>query len=260
MLEEIISKKKKRLETINRERWEMKLRSILPRSHPVISFIDAITCKDKPALIAEFKRRSPSAGAINDSVDPVEQALLYEKGGASAVSVLTEEDYFDGRLDDIKMIKSAVRLPVLRKDFIIDPLQVLETRASGADAILLIVGILDHKMLKTLLGEANHYNLDCLCEVRSEDEIETALSCGARIIGINNRSLITFEINLDVTKHLRPKIPENITVVSESGIHTPEDVSFVRQCGVNAILVGTELMKADDVSLKIAEIMGCPPR
>ncbi len=260
MLEKIVSAKKKRLEAINRERWEIQLRSMLPRSHPVISFIDAITGNDKPALIAEFKRRSPSAGMINDSVDPVEQALLYEKGGASAVSVLTEEDYFGGCLDDIRKIKSAVRLPVLRKDFIIDPLQILEARASGADAILLIVGILDYKTLKTLLEKADRYDLDCLCEVRSEDEIETALSCGARIIGINNRDLGTFEIDLDVTKRLRPMIPENITVVSESGIHTPEDVAFIRQCGVDAILVGTELMRADDVSLKITEMMGCPPR
>ena len=260
MLKKIVSTKKKRLEAINRERWEMKLRSMLPNSPPVIPFANAITGKDKPALIAEFKRRSPSAGTINDSVDPVEQTILYEKGGASAVSVLTEEDYFGGHLDDIRMIKSAVRLPILRKDFIIDPLQILEARAFGADAVLLIVGILDHKTLKTLLEEADRYNLDCLCEVHSEDEIDTAISCGARIIGINNRNLNTFEINLDVTKHLRPKIPENITVVSESGIHTPEDVAFVRQCGVDAILVGTELMKADDVSLKIAEIMGCPPK
>ncbi len=260
MLKEIVSTKKKRLEAINRERWEIQLRSMLPKTPPVISFIDAITGKDKPALIAEFKRRSPSAGTINDSVDPVEQAILYEKSGASAVSVLTEEDYFGGRLDDIGRIKSAVRLPILRKDFIIDPLQILETRALGAEAVLLIAGILDFRILKTLLEEADRHNLDCLCEVHSEAEIDMALSCGARIIGINNRDLKTFKIDLDVTKRLRPKIPENITVVSESGIHTPEDVAFIRQCGVDAILVGTELMKAGDVSRKIVEIMGCRPR
>jgi indole-3-glycerol phosphate synthase len=211
-------------------------------------------------LIAEFKRRSPSAGTINDLVGPVEQAILYEKSKAAAVSVLTEEDYFGGCLDDIRKIKSAVKLPVLRKDFIIDPVQILEARAFGADAVLLIVGILELKTLKMLLGEADRHNLDCLCEVHSEDEIETALSCGARIIGINNRDLSTFKIDLDVTKRLRQRIPENVTVVSESGIHTPEDVAFVRQCGVDAILVGTELMKAKDVSLKITEIMGCLPK
>jgi indole-3-glycerol phosphate synthase len=257
MLKKIVSKKKKRLEAINRNRWEDQLRSMLSDIPPAISFIDAITGKDKPALIAEFKRRSPSAGAINDLVDPVEQAILYEKGGASAVSVLTEEDYFGGRLDDIGKIKSAVGLPILRKDFIFDPLQILEARAAGADAVLLIVGILDFRILKTLLDEADRHNLDCLCEVHSEAEIDTALSCGARMIGINNRDLSTFEIDLDVTKRLRPAIPENITVVSESGIHTPEDVAFVRRCGVDAILVGTELMKARDVSGKIGEIMGC---
>lgn len=260
MLEKIVSAKKRRLGAVDRRRLETQLRSMLYDSPPVIPFANAITGKDKLSLIAEFKRRSPSAGTINDSVDPADQALLYEKGGASAVSVLTEEDYFGGRLDDIRMIKSAVKLPVLRKDFIIDPLQILEARASGADAILLIVGILDIRIFATLLEEADRYNLDCLCEVHSEDEIETALSCGARIIGINNRDLSTFKIDLDVTKNLRPKIPENITVVSESGIHTPEDVAFVRQCGVDAILVGTELMRANDVSLKITEIMGCPLR
>ncbi len=260
MLEKIVSTKKRSLGAIDRGRWEDQLRSMLSNIPPVNSFIDAITGKDKPALIAEFKRRSPSAGTINDSVDPVEQAILYEKGGASAVSVLTEEDYFGGRLDDIGKIKSAVGLPILRKDFIFDPLQILEARAAGADAVLLIVGILDFGILKTLLDEAARHNLDCLCEVHSEAEIETALSCGARMIGINNRDLNTFEINLDVTKRLRPEIPENITVVSESGIHTPEDVAFVRRCGVDAILVGTELMKARDVSGKIAEIMGCRPR
>ncbi len=259
MLKKIVSTKKKRLEVINRERWEIQLRSMLPKTPPVISFIDAITGNDKPALIAEFKRRSPSAGIINDSVDPVEQAVLYEKSKAAAVSVLTEEDYFGGCLDDIRKIKSAVRLPILRKDFIIDPVQILEARAFGADAVLLIVGILDLETLKTLLGEADRHNLDCLCEVHSEAEIDKALSCGARIIGINNRDLSTFKIDLDVTKRLRQRIPENITVVSESGIHTPEDVMFVRQCGVDAILVGTELMRADDVSLKITEIMGCLP-
>lgn len=260
MLEKIVSTKKRSLGAIDRGRWEDQLRSMLSNIPPVNSFIDAITGNDKPALIAEFKRRSPSAGTINDSVDPVEQAILYEKGGASAVSVLTEEDHFGGRLDDIGKIRSAVGLPILRKDFIFDPLQILEARAAGADAVLLIVGILDFKILKTLLDEAERQDLDCLCEVHSEAEIEMALSCGARMIGINNRNLNTFEIDLDVTKRLRPEIPGNITVVSESGIHTPEDVAFVRRCGVDAILVGTELMKASDVSEKIAEIMGCRPR
>lgn len=259
MLEEIVSAKKRRLGAVDRKRLEIQLRSVLHDSPPVIPFANAITGKDKPSLIAEFKRRSPSAGTINDSVDPVEQAVLYEKSKAAAVSVVTEEDYFGGCLDDIRKIKSAVRLPILRKDFIVDPVQILEARAFGADAVLLIVGILDLETLKTLLGEADRHNLDCLCEVHSETEIDKALSCGARIIGINNRSLNTFKIDLDTTKHLRPKIPENITVVSESGIHTPEDVAFVRQCGVDAILVGTELMRADNVSLRITEIMGCPP-
>ncbi|MEE9555446.1 MAG: indole-3-glycerol phosphate synthase TrpC [candidate division Zixibacteria bacterium] len=257
MLKKIVSTKKKRLNALDRESWEIKLRSMLCGNPPVISFSNAIAGQDKPTLIAEFKKRSPSAGAINESIDPIEQAILYERGGASAISVLTEEDYFGGCLDDIRRIKSAVKLPILRKDFIFDPLQILEARAFGADAVLLIVGILDFKPLKTLLKEADHHKMDCLCEVRSEAEIDIALSCGARIIGINNRDLGTFKIDLDVTKRLRRKIPENITVVSESGIHTLEDVAFVRRCGVDAILVGSELMKAPNVSQKIAELMNC---
>jgi indole-3-glycerol phosphate synthase len=258
MLKEIVSTKKKRLDAVDRERWEMRLRSMLQRTPPVISFMNAIAGKEKPSLIAEYKKRSPSAGTINVSIDPVEQAIRYEKGGAAAVSVLTEEDYFGGCLDDISSIKSAVRLPILRKDFLIDPLQILEARAFGSDAVLLIVGILDEKTLKTLLRESGRHNMDCLCEVRSEAEIDKALSCGARIIGINNRDLNTFEIDLDVTKRLRRKIPENIVVVSESGIRTPEDFAFIMSCGVDAVLVGTELMRARDVSGKIAEITKCP--
>lgn len=255
MLDKIIAAKKRKLDSVNRDVWEAGLREMLENPLPAASFADALVRNNKIALIAEFKRKSPSMGMINDTIDPTKQAILYEKGGASAVSVLTEEDYFGGNLDDISRIKSTVNLPVLRKDFILDPIQVLEAKAYGADAVLLIVKILGKGMLQSLLGEAKRYELDCLCEIHAEAEIDIALSCGAQIIGINNRDLNTFKIDLDVTRRLRPRIPQDIIVVSESGIHSAEDVEIVRDSGVDAILVGTELMQADDVSEKISEIL-----
>ena len=255
MLDKIISAQKRRLDSRRRDNWEAGLREKLENPLPAVSFADALIKENKISLIAEFKRKSPSMGTINDTVDPTKQAVLYEKGGASAVSVLTEEDYFGGNLDDISRIKSTVNLPVLRKDFILDPIQILEAKAYGANAVLLIVTIVGKMTLCSLLGEAKRYELDCLCEVHTEDEIDIALSCGARIIGINNRDLDTFKIDLDVTRRLRPRIPSDIIVVSESGIHSAEDVRIVRDSGVDAILVGTELMRAEDVSGKISEIL-----
>lgn len=260
MLKEIVSNKQRRLDSLDRESWETRLRSMLQERPPVVSFNNAIKGKDRPALIAEFKRRSPSAGTINESIDPVEQSIIYEESGASAVSVLTEEDFFGGSLGDISSIRSAIHLPILRKDFIIESLQILEARAFGSDAVLLIVGILNSQTLKTLLEQADRYDMDCLCEVHSEFEIETALSCGARIIGINNRDLNTFEIDLNVTRRLRRKIPGNITVVSESGVRTPEDFEFIASCGVDAVLVGTGLMEARSVSRRIADLKKWPSK
>lgn len=254
MLKKIVEAKMKRLEAIPRKSWQKKLDSMLADNPPINSFKRAISARQKLALIAEFKRKAPSAGTFNLKADPVKQANLYRQGGASAISILTEEDFFGGRLDDISLIKSNVDLPVLRKDFILDPLQMKEARAFGADAVLLIVKILGREQLHSLLNKAGSLRLNCLCEVHSEEEIKIALDCGADIIGINNRNLETFNIDLNATRDLMPNIPEEITVVSESGIHNAADARFLRSCGVDAILVGAELMSASDVSQKAREL------
>ena len=214
-----------------------KLEIMLSDPLPEFSFRKAIARPGRLNLIAEFKRKSPSLGDINLTADPAVQSKLYRKNGASAISVLTEEDYFNGRLDDIRLIKSKVLLPVLRKDFIIDPMQITEARAFGADAVLLIIQILDPEQLNNLYLEAQKLNLDCLFEVNSEDDIEKAISIGAKIIGINNRDLKTLKIDLNTTKRLRRKIPPGITVVSESGIRNSKDALFIHSCGLNAVLV-----------------------
>lgn len=255
MLEKIVQAKKRNFYSIDRKSREKKLDKILVENSPVLSFKNAISGKQKLSLIAEFKRKSPSKGVLNSMADPLEQAKLYQKGGASALSILTEEKFFNGSLEDIKQIKSEIDLPALRKDFIFDPLQIKETRAFGADAVLLIAAILNHDELAMLIAEAREYRLDCVCEIRNEDEIQMALESGADIIGINNRDLKTFSIDLNTTKLLCSKIPLSVTVISESGIRSTDDARFVHACGADAILVGTELMKADDPAKKASELI-----
>jgi len=208
------------------------------------------------ALIAEVKKVSPSAGVIKQNADPSAIGKIYEEAGASAVSVLTDEQFFGGTLADLGSVKKAVGLPVLRKDFIIDPWQVYEARAYGADAILLIVAILDDKTLRDLLALARNLGLEALVEVHTEKELARAVEVGAGIIGINNRDLGTFHIDLETTIDLVPKLPAETIRVSESGIQRREDVPRLQQAGVNAVLVGTALMKAGDVRAKIAELIG----
>ena len=198
------------------------------------------------SVIAEVKRRSPSRGTLNADLDPARQALLYERGGASAISVLTEHDYFDGSPADLRDVRGAVGLPALRKDFIIHPAQVWESAAMGADAILLIVAILDDATLAGLLTEASEAGLPALVEIHSAIEAERALSAGAPIIGVNNRDLRTFEVDLATAEALAPLIGDQAIRVAESGIHTPDDVARMATVGFDAVLVGESLVRADD--------------
>ncbi len=198
------------------------------------------------SVIAEVKRRSPSRGTLNAELDPARQALLYERGGASAISVLTEHDYFDGSPADLRDVRGAVGLPALRKDFIIHPAQVWESAAMGADAILLIVAILDDATLAGLLTEASEAGLPALVEIHSAIEAERALSAGAPIIGVNNRDLRTFEVDLATAEALAPLIGDQAIRVAESGIHTPDDVARMATVGFDAVLVGESLVRADD--------------
>ncbi len=200
------------------------------------------------SIIAEVKRRSPSRGTLNADLDPAGQAALYEQGGAAAISVLTERDHFGGSPDDLRLVRSVVGVPVLRKDFIIHPAQVWESAAMGADAILLIVAILDDALLLSLLTEATGAGLPALVEVHSAEEVARAQDAGAQIIGVNNRNLRTFEVDLTTSEQLAPLLGAGVLRVAESGIHSPEDVARMGSAGYNAVLVGESLVRAEDPS------------
>jgi len=197
----------------------------------------------KLALIAEVKKASPSAGVIVESFDPVAIAKNYARAGVEAISVLTDEKFFQGHLSYLETIRAAVPQPLLRKDFILDPLQIMEAAVAGADAILLIVAALKQDELISLLETATLYQLAVLVEVHTLAELERALETPAQIIGINNRNLATFEVDLGVTEKLSEEVPQEIVLVSESGIRTAEDLARIKACGVDAVLIGEALMR-----------------
>jgi indole-3-glycerol phosphate synthase len=218
-------------------------------------FRAALQRGNEVAIIAEVKKASPSAGIIAADFNPLSQAREYARGGAHALSVLTDERYFGGHLNYLKQIREQVDLPLLRKDFIVHELQIYESVVAGADAILLIVASLDDPTLLSLYNRAKSCQLDVLVEVHDLAEMERALDLGADIIGINNRNLKTFEIDLGTTEGLAEEIPNDTVAVSESGIQSAEEVRRVRACGVNAILVGEALMRAKNVPEKLAELL-----
>jgi indole-3-glycerol phosphate synthase len=207
------------------------------------------------AVIAEVKRASPSAGDIVPGADAVERALAYEAGGARAVSVLTEPDYFKGSLDDLRAVHAAIELPVIRKDFIGEPLQVWEARAAGADAILLIVAALTQTELVSLQDLAERLGMAALIETHSADEVARARDAGARIIGINARNLATLEVDLAVVTRLCASLPDNVIKVGESGVRTAEDVRAMADAGCDAVLVGETLMRAPDPAAAIRGLL-----
>jgi indole-3-glycerol phosphate synthase len=207
-------------------------------------------------IIAEIKRRSPSKGEIRADFDPVACARSYAEAGAAAISVLTDERYFGGRLEFLEAVRSEVGLPLLRKDFVIDAYQIDEARVSGADAVLLIVAALSEKELSELRQHAVSLGLDALVEVHHERELETALSAGADLIGINNRDLRSFETDLVVTRRLAPQVPTSALIVSESGIFSYEEIRRLEEVGVHAFLVGESLMREADVGLALRRLRG----
>jgi indole-3-glycerol phosphate synthase len=200
---------------------------------------------DKLGVIAEIKKASPSAGVIAESFDPIEIAKDYQHGGANAISVLTDTKFFQGKLQDLADVRRVVSVPLLRKDFILDEIQIAESAANGADAILLIVAALEQKELLGLLDAAATYRLDALVEVHTREELNRALGAGAKIIGINNRNLATFDVDLAVTEELCREVPDEIVLVCESGIKALQDVARVKACGADAILVGEALMRGE---------------
>lgn len=205
-------------------------------------------------LIAEVKKASPSRGVLAHDFDGVGLATMYARAGAAAVSVLTDEKYFQGSLDLLVAVRDAVAVPILRKDFTIDEYQLWESRAAGADAVLLIVSILEPALLRDLLAAAKGLGLAALVECHTADEVDTALAAGSRLLGINNRDLATFETRIETTLALLPRIPPGPLVVSESGFFTAEQVRTVVAAGAHAILVGEGLVKATDVPAKIREL------
>ena len=210
---------------------------------------------DNVRLIAEVKKASPSRGILCPDLDPEAIAVTYADGGAAAISVLTEAKYFKGSLKWLAAVRDRVNLPLLRKDFIYEEYQVYESAALGADAILLITSILSRQQLVELLEISHGLGLFCLVEVHNEDELKTALLAGAGIIGINNRDLYTFKSDIDTTRRLRMLVPDENIVVSESGIHSGEDMRKMRECKVDAVLVGEALVTARDVPAKMKELM-----
>ena len=217
-----------------------------------------------PAVIAEVKKASPSKGLIRADFDPVNIARAYHSGGAAAISVLTDEEFFQGSLSYLTKVREVVDLPVLRKDFIIDQYQLFEARAAGADAVLLIVAALDAELLNRLADQAQELGLQCLVEVHDEKEMETALTIGANIIGINNRNLQTFDVSLDTTRNLLSawtngsiacgSSRRDIKIVSESGIFTRADMEMLGSLGTDAVLIGEALMRERNIEAKLKEL------
>jgi len=205
-------------------------------------------------IIAEVKKASPSRGILCSDFRPVQLAGIYKQNGAAAISVLTETEYFKGSLEYLSDIRQNVNIPLLRKDFIVESYQVYEARARGADAILLIAAILSTGQLAELLDLSRELGMDCLVEVHNENEVKQALAAGAEIIGINNRNLKTFVTDIDITCRLRELIPQNIVVISESGIHGKTEIDKLKQHHINAILIGEALVTADDTAAKLREM------
>ena len=224
-------------------------------ARPTRGFAAAVAGKSR-RIIAEVKRASPSQGIIRGDFDPVKIARDFSANGACALSVLTEERYFQGSLGFLEAIKEFVALPLLRKDFILDRYQIVEARSFGADAILLIVALLDAASLKEFLSEAKELALDALVEVHTESELETALQCGARLLGINNRDLKSFEVRLETAERLLPLVPAGITAVCESGFHKAQDLEPVEALGAHAFLIGEALMRAPEPGAKLKELLG----
>lgn len=257
ILDQIIADRKVAVETLKQTMtisdFEKQILSSTIRHY---SFKEALKNNEKPLnIIAEVKKASPSKGLICKEFNYVDIAKAYEKGGAAALSVLTEPKYFQGSNQYLTEIKEVVGLPVLRKDFIIDPIQIYEAKAIGADALLLIVAALTEKELKTYLNLAIALGLDALVETHNEEEVKVALEAGAEIIGVNNRDLQTFNVTLEISEKLRKLIPREKVFVSESGIHTEEDIRRLKALSIDAALIGESVVKEKDPVEKLKKLI-----
>jgi indole-3-glycerol phosphate synthase len=254
MLEKIVAQKREEVEQRKKAAPLTYLHERIAGQKPPLELAPALK-GDHIRLIAEVKKASPSRGLLSPNLNPTQLARTYAEGGAAAISVLTEEDYFMGSIEHLAAIKEVVKLPLLRKDFIFDPYQIYESRAYGADALLLITAILSQGQLMELTSLSHGLGLRCLVEVHNENEVERAVLSGAEIIGINNRDLNSFAVDINTTDRLRPLIPKGKTLVSESGIKTRKDVERLGRWSIDAVLVGEALVTAIDIRAKMKELL-----
>ncbi|MCX5695600.1 MAG: indole-3-glycerol phosphate synthase TrpC [Candidatus Omnitrophica bacterium] len=256
-LKEIILKKKERLALAKQLLPEEELKAKVQGLSPTRPFIKALSKPRQISLIAEIKKASPSQGLIRQDFNHLDIAKIYQEAGVQAISVVTEEDYFLGSISYINEIKNIAAVPVLRKDFIIEPYQVYESRFYGADAILLIADLLTQDEITQFMALATQLNMDCLVEVHNEKELKKVLKLkGVALIGINNRDLHTLEVDPKTTEKLYTLIPKDKVVVVESGLKTYQDILFLKILGVSAVLIGTAFMQAENIKAKVEELMG----
>lgn len=256
MIEQLIAGARQGVDVRRRDLSQADLESRLSARGEDRPFSEALV-RPGLSLIAEFKRRSPSAGQIAaETADVAEQVRAYERGGAAAASVLTDEPHFGGSLEDLRAARAACGMPIIRKDFIVDPYQLYEAAVNGADAVLLIVRALNDRDLTSLYEEARSIDLDCLVEVHDAAELERALEAGAEVIGINNRDLDEGTVDVATTYELMPDVPAGKTVVAESGISARPELEELERVGVDAVLIGGALMSAEDPEAKTRELTG----
>ena len=256
VLDQIVADKRQEIEQAKTSTPVTELEAQIADAPQVRDFVAALKNAPGIGLIAEVKKASPSAGIIREDFDPVAIATAYQANGASCLSVLTDEPYFQGHLDYLKAVRNAVDIPVLRKDFIIDPYQVVEARAAGADCILLIAECLDDCHLRELYFQASELGMECLIEIYDPENLERVLKLDPPLLGINNRNLKTFVTELSHTTDLAKDVPQETLLVSESGIRTHADVIHLQQFGVGGILVGESLMRQPDIGLAVRNLLG----
>ena len=254
VLENILLHKRKEISDVKRRTSLLELTDRALFATPRISLVNALIDK-APAIIAEVKKASPSQGIIREDFDPVAIAQAYVQGGASAISVLTDEQFFKGHIEFIERMRSEIPIPILRKDFIIDAYQLYEAKAYGADAVLLIAAALERQMIVDLVDEAKEIGLECLVEVHSAEEIEKLDFSRVGLVGINNRDLATFKTDIRTSASLRKLIPDGVVVVSESAIKAADDVRFLMENGISAFLVGESLMCQKDPGIALADLL-----
>lgn len=255
ILDKIVAATKIRVEALKEQTDIIALEKRLIEVSPARPFAASLKHADRLGLIAEIKKASPSRGLIAPDFDPEKQASIYGNSLADCLSVLTEPDFFQGHLDHLATAKAVANKPVIRKDFIIDQIQIAEARMAGADCILLIVSILSDWEIRLFKTAAKRYGMDALVEVHNEKETQRAIANGCKFIGINNRDLQTFDVDLGVTERLRKLIPDDCLVVSESGVFNKEDARRLRDAGADALLVGESLMKSGDAPSAINELL-----